>query len=279
VKGQLGARYESQSADALGDSPESRSFRGLSGSAGLLWNAAKGFGASLTVARSVKLPNAEELYSNGPHIATRSFEVGDPDLDQETSLGVDLAVRQRSERFTGELTFFTNTFDKYIFEDLTGEEEDGLQVARYVQRDARFRGAEIDAHLDLLESEPHHLDIEVSGDLVRAELTDEGQDLPRIPPARYRVGLHYSSHAWNARVELRGVLKQDRIGASERPTDGYTLVNASVGYRLFAGKTIVDFTARGTNLTDQDARVHSSFLKDVVPLAGRDFRLNARLTF
>jgi iron complex outermembrane receptor protein len=280
VKGQFGLRYEHQGVDALGESPLSRSFDGLSGSAGLVWNATEGYGVAVTVARSVKLPNAEELYANGPHIATRAFEIGDPDLDQETSFGVDLALRKNSGRFTGALTLFGNWFDKYIFDELTGEEEDGLQVVQFVQRDAQFLGAEIEAHVDLYESEPHHLDLELSGDLVRATLTDEDEDLPRIPPTRYGVGLHYRSDKWSARLEARGALEQDRIGAFERPTDGYTFLNASLGYRFFVGgRGILDLVLRGTNLTDEEGRVHSSFLKDMVPLPGRDFRLNARLAF
>jgi outer membrane receptor protein involved in Fe transport len=76
----------------LQQQPRPRSYDGLSGSAGLLFRGGGGFGLALTLARSVKLPNAEELYSNGPHIATRAFEIGDPDLDRETSLGVALAA-------------------------------------------------------------------------------------------------------------------------------------------------------------------------------------------
>jgi iron complex outermembrane receptor protein len=279
LKGQFGLRYESQDADALGDSPLSRSYDRLSGSAGFFWNGGSGYTVALTLARSVKLPNAEELYSNGPHIATRAFEIGDPDLDKETSLGVDLALRKHSSRFHGELTLFANWFDKYIFDELTGEEQDGLQVVQFVQKDARFMGAELEVHLDLLESEPHHLDLELSGDLVRAQLTDEDEDLPRIPPARYGVALRYHSERWNARVEGRGALEQDRIAPFELPTEGYTFLNASLGYRFFLGRTLLDLVLRGTNLTDEEGRVHSSFLKDLVPLPGRDVRLNARLTF
>lgn len=279
LKGQFGLRYENQDADDVGDSPLNRSFNGVSGSAGFIWNSADGFGVALTLARSVKLPNAEELYANGPHIATQAFEIGNPDMEKETSTGLDLALRKRAGRFSGELTFFGNWFDKYIFDELTGEEEDGLQVVQFVQKDARFVGAEAEAHIDLFESEPHHLDLELSGDLVRARLTDTDEDVPRIPPARYGVGLHYHSEKWNARVEGRGVLKQERLADFELPTEAYTFLNASLGYRFFLGRTLLDLLLRGTNLTDEEGRVHSSFLKDLVPLPGRDVRLNARLTF
>jgi iron complex outermembrane receptor protein len=279
LKGQFGFRYERQSVDARGGAPASRSFAGLSGSIGLVWSAPDGFGTGLTLARSVKLPNAEELFSDGPHVATRSFEVGDRELDDETSLGLDLSVRKRAGRLSGQLSFFGNWFDDYIFERLTGEERDGLRVVRFSQADARFVGAELEAHLDLVKSEPHHLDVEVSGDLVRGRLTGPGEDLPRIPASRLGVGLHYQSEAWDARVEARTSLEQDRTAPLELPTEGFTFLNASVAYRLFLGRTVCDVTLRGTNLTDAEGRAHASFLKDLAPLPGRDVRLGVRLTF
>lgn len=279
VRLQLGGRYESQDVDVEGDAPTSRSADGLSGSAGLSWRGGRGYSAGLTIARSAKLPSAEELFSNGPHIATQSFEIGDPNLTNEKSLGVDFTVRRLGERVRGEAGLFLNRFDDFIFAGVTDEVEDGLGVVRYEQRNARFWGGEASVAVDLLHREPHHLDLEVSGDFVRAELRDNGEPLPRIPPDRVGVGLHYHGERWNGRIEVRRAADQDRISAFEGPTNGYTLLNASFGYRLFAGRTIVDFILRGTNLTDEEARVHTSFLKDLAPLPGRDVRLSARLTF
>ena len=116
---------------------------------------------------------------------------------------------------------------------------------------------------------------------MRAELSDADEPLPRIPPTRYGRGPPLPER----QVERppggpRRGLEQDRIGAFERPTDGYTFLNASLGYRFFVGRTrILDLVLRGTNLTDEEGRNHVSFLKDMVPLPGRDFRLNARLAF
>lgn len=279
LRAQLGARYESQDIEASGDDPEQRRHDGFSGSAGLTWRGANGWGAGLAVARSVKLPNAEELFSNGSHIATSSFEVGDVNLTKEKSLGVDLTLRRSGERARGEASVFYNRFDDFIFAELTDLEEDGLGVVQYVQRDARFWGAEVSASLELLHQEPHHLDVELSADVVRADLTDTDEPLPRIPPARVGAGLHYHSETWNGRVEVRHAAEQDRISTFERPTAGYTFVNASLGYRIFAGRSVIDILLRGTNLTDEDGRVHTSFLKDVAPLPGRDVRVSVRLGF
>jgi iron complex outermembrane receptor protein len=275
---QLGGRLERQDVET--DAGEVRSFTGTSGSAGVVWTSDPGWAVGASLSRSVKLPTAEELFSNGPHIATRAFEVGDPDLRQENSLGLDLTLRRRAGRVTGEVNLFANWFDGYIYEAFTDEEEDGLAVFRYVQSDARFIGAEAGVTFDLYHAEPHHLDLELTGDVVRADLTADDQPLPRIPPARVGAVLHYSGERLEGRVEARRVAEQDRIAPFERPTGGYTMVNASLGYRFFlAGRTILDVLLRGTNLTDEEARNHVSFLKDVAPLPGRDVRLSVRLTF
>ena len=198
---------ERHDAESTGEDAVQREFTGYSGSAGLVWHSAQGWGAGLTVARSTKLPNAEELFSNGPHLATNAFEIGDPGLGKEKSLGLDLALRKRTGPVVGQLSLFLNRFDGYIFEEATGEEEDGLPVFRFVQRDAQFRGAEAEAHIELFHSEPHHLDLDLTADDVRAELGDSDEPLPRIPPLRYGAGLHYDGGSWNARVEVRGAGK------------------------------------------------------------------------
>lgn len=277
---QFGARFESQDVSAETEGVNDRSFDGLSGSFGVVrLFGDEDYSLGLSVARSTKLPNAEELFSNGPHIATNAFEIGDPSLSKETSLGADLTLRKVTGRLTGEVTLFANRFDDYIFEQATDEEEDGLPVFRYVQRDAEFRGAELTGVYQLYHGEPDHVDVELGADFVRAELRDTGEPLPRIPPRRYRLGFHYRGEKLSGIVEGVRVEEQDRVAEFERPTEGYTLLNASVGYRFFTANVIYDLLLRGTNLTDEEARNHVSFLKDLVPMPGRDVSLSLRVTF
>ena len=277
---QFGARFESQDVSAETEGINDRSFEGLSGSFGLVrLFGEEDYSLGLSVARSTKLPNAEELFSNGSHIATNAFEIGDPNLSEETSLSADLTLRKVTGRLTGEVTLFANRFDDYIFEQATDEEEDGLPVFRYVQRDAEFRGAELTGVYQLYHGEPDHVDVEFGADFVRAELSGTGEPLPRIPPRRYRLGFHYRGERLSGIVEGVRVDEQDRVAAFERPTEGYTLVNASVGYRFFTSVAIYDLLLRGTNLTDEEARNHVSFLKDLVPMPGRDVSLSLRVTF
>jgi iron complex outermembrane receptor protein len=271
-----GARFESQSVatDELERSPE-----GLSVSLGTVWWVHPAWAVSLSLTRAVKLPNAEELFSNGPHIATNAFEIGDPDLGSETSTGADLSLRRIEGPLAGELTLFATRFDDYIFESQTGEEEDGLRVLRYVQRNASFVGGELHADVELVHAEPHHLVLELVADAVRAELVDEDEPLPRIPPVRFGGGLRYQGDRWRASTEVRRTTEQDRVAPFEEPTEGYTMWNAAVAWRVFAGATVHELELRGTNLADEEARNHTSFLKDVVPLPGRDISLSYRVTF
>jgi iron complex outermembrane receptor protein len=279
-RGQLGARFEHQSVRALADVGLERTFDALSGSAGLVYRGGSGLGAALTLALSQKIPNAEELYSNGPHIATGVFEIGDPDLAKEKSLGVDVSVSKRAGPATGQLSAFLNRFDGFIYEAFTGEEQDGLPVARYIQGDAGFRGFEASAAFELFHAEPRHLDLELQADYVRANLRGADESpLPRIPPFRYGAALHYNDTRLEGRVGVSGSAAQERVSEFELPTDGYTFLNASLAYRFFIGHRILQLRVSGTNLTDQEGRNHVSFLKDVAPLPGRDFRASLRLLF
>ena len=281
---QFGLRWENQDVDPEGDLP-SRSFDGISGSAGAVWRFAEGYSLTASLSRTERLPTATELFADGPHVATRAFEIGNPELSPEESVGLDLSLKGAGERVSGSFNLFWNDFDGFIYESFTGDLEDGLDVLRFVQRDAEFRGAELAALVRLAEvGDPlspgggGHLDLDLRADYVRAELAD-GTPLPRIPPIRLGAGLSYHQGPWRALAEVRWADSQDRLAANETPTDDYTLVNASLSYRFFAGPTVTDLILRGTNLGDEEARNHVSFLKDQVPLPGRDLSLIVRVAF
>ncbi len=274
---QFGGRFERQDVEPEGGAA-GRSDDGISGSLGLVWDPSEDYSVGASIARSERLPTATELFADGPHIATRAFEIGNPALDTEDSLGIDLSLRKRTGRLTGVVNLFANRFDGYIFEAFTGEEEDGLQVIRFEQADAEFYGAELDAVGRLVQVGEAHLDLRFGADLVRAELT-AGGDLPRIPPLTSHLGLDFHHGPFRATVEGIRAEEQDRVAENETPTGGYTLVNAALSYRLLLGRTVTDVILRGRNLTDEEARNHVSFLKDAAPLPGRDVSLGLRVGF
>lgn len=275
---QFGVRWESQDVSAESDLPD-RSFDALSASVGGLLELGPSHGLAVTLSRSERIPTATELYADGPHAATRAFEIGDPTFDEEVALGLDVSLRRHEGRVTGSVTGFYDRFDDYIFERFTGLEEEGLAVIQFVQRDAEFWGAEAHAVVDLYRGEASHLALDLTADIVRAELRDTGEPLPRIPPRRLGAGLDYHRGPWRVFGEARWSDKQDRLAENETPTGSFTVVNAAVSYRFLLGDAVVDLFLRGRNLTDEEARLHTSFLKDLAPLPGRDISLSVGLHF
>lgn len=275
---QIGARYERQNArEEAGGLDLSHS--GFSASGGVRVTPADEVTLALSISRSVKVPNAEELFSNGPHAATLQFEIGDPTLGEEAAIGVDAAVRVQAGPVTGELAGFVTRFDDFIFQASTPDEMDGLPVFQYMQQDALFTGFEAQADLELFHRALHHVALELWGDYVRAELTPTDEPLPRIPPLRVGTGVRYEGHPVSVRVGVRRVTQQDRVAMFEEATPGYTMLDAAATYRFFTRNVMHELIIRGTNLTDEDARNHVSFLKEVAPLPGRDLRFMYRLSF
>jgi iron complex outermembrane receptor protein len=276
---QFGGRYENEEIKVDSDEVPDRSFDGFSGSAAMVWTPSGDYTASLALSHSSRHPVAEELYFNGAHEATFQFQVGDPNLGTESSNGLDLSLRKRTGRVTGALSVFAQRFDGYIFQDPTGEIEDGFPVYRFAQADANFRGAEAHADIALFHGDPNHLALELSGDYVRADLANGRGPVPFIPPFRYGVGLRFQGQSLMLLAEARHAGDQDRIATIETETEGYTLFNAAIGYRFFFGDTVHDVMLRANNLTDELAYNHLNPLKDVVPLPGRDISLSYRLAF
>jgi iron complex outermembrane receptor protein len=279
VAWQLGARYESHDVSVADPGLPARSFSGVSGSAGFSWSPSESWRTSLALSRSVTVPNPEALYSDGAHLATRVYEIGDPSLDEEVSLGADLSLHFESEWLHLIVSGYFNRVDDFVAESFTGEEIDDLPVVRFGAVDAELYGAELEAHVPLLHAEPHHLELDLRYDFVRGEERGSGTPLPRIPPSRYGAGFSYRGEQWSAGIAGTRVTEADRLAPFETSTAAYTLLDASVGYRFFLGGTVHDLVLSGKNLTDEEARVHSSTLKDLAPLPGRDVRLSYRLAF
>jgi iron complex outermembrane receptor protein len=226
--------------------------------------------------RSERHPSSTELYADGPHAATRQFEIGDADLGTERGVTTDLGLRFETDRASGEIRAFASRYDGYIYLSPTGEVADELPVYQYLQRDARFRGLELEAELPLGAGSGFTLGL--TGDYVRGELEDGG-NLPRIPPLRLGARLAWERGALGAGVGLERYFEQDEVTANELPTDAFTLLEADLRYRPQWGKADAVLFLRGSNLLDEDARVHSSPLRDELPLPGRSLTAGVRVGF
>lgn len=265
---QFGGRYDRASfSPSEGLTP--RTFDNFSGSVGLLLQPNDAVTVALSLARAARNPALEELYFNGPHLGNFAFEVGNDQLESETALGFDASLRWRHRRASGEITYFRNSIDDYIFRQPTGEEEEELPVINFVGADSLLQG--IESHLDV--GITSRLFGELGLDYVRAELRETGEPLPRIPPFRVRVGARYQANAFQAGGEIVSAAKQDRIFDTETATDGYTTLKLYAAYSISAGTTVHTITARLDNATNELYRNHLSLIKDLVPEPGRGFRL------
>jgi iron complex outermembrane receptor protein len=255
-----------------------RKFNALSAAVGASVELAQHAEVGLNLSRAERAPSAEELFSNGPHIATQSFEVGDPGLDTEKSFGMEAYFRVDRPTFELNLTGFANRFGDFIYEAATGEEQDELPVFKYFQRDATYYGFEAEVSKELFRTGGFKVVGDLIADYVRATIKGRGP-VPRIPPLRLLGGVEAQSDRLEGRIEVEWTDDQERLAEFESPTNGHTLVNASVAWRPWGKKRETTVLLSASNIFDVDARRHASFTKGFVPLGGRDIRLSARLSF
>ena len=267
-------------------SGEKRTDRGVSLSGGAVYYPAKNYSLGFSLAASQRLPVSQELYSNGPHGGSAAYEVGRSDLGKEKSLGIDLTLRRRGDLVTGSVGLFVNRFKNYIFEQELPEElkpvvnnPDELTAFQFVAKDALFYGGEAELEFHLIDQKGERLHLVLDGDYVHAEQTTDHQPLPRIPPLRAGMELRYERGSWTAGLNARHVFRQDRYTEFETVTAGYKLIGADVGYGIIVGRVKYDVFVRGSNLTNSEARVHTSFLKNYAPLPGRNLTLGLRAEF
>ncbi len=292
---QFGARYELQEIERSDVTDVGRNDGQVNLSLGYLHRFGDAWTLGASLARTERAPNAQELYADGPHVATNAYEMGDPMLGTEASVALDVTLRRRTGLVTGALTLFTNRFDGFIFELPTGEraeegvtgweihgdadDDHGIAVYRFVQRDADFVGAEAEAIVHLHEGGTGQLDLIFGADLVRGRNRTDSVDLPRITPGRAKTGVAWRRGALALGAEVQFVARQRRTAPGETPTAAYDLISAYANYRLTSGPLNWDLFLRGANLGDREARLHTSFLKDVAPLPGRDVTAGVRVTF
>ncbi|SNS36585.1 iron complex outermembrane recepter protein [Sphingomonas laterariae] len=283
VKVEAGGRFEhsvlSAAADAdLGNPNYQRTFDAISASLGAGLDLTDGWRVGVNLSRSERAPSAEELFANGPHAGTQSFEVGNPDFAKEKSWGLEATLRGKGEGYSFSASAFHSWFDDYIYESATGAEEDGLPVFQYAQADARYYGFEVEGSATLAHIGRTTIVADALADYVRATIKGDGP-APRIPPLRLLGGIEAQSEAVTGRVEVEWADDQKRVTQFETPTDGYTMVNASLAFRPFGSGNPTSIALSVNNIFDVVARRHVSVLKDYAPLAGRDVRITTRIDF
>jgi iron complex outermembrane receptor protein len=257
----------------------------LSGTA--LYTFDSNWSLGLSLSRAARAPATEELFSNlnnseeqlVTHAATGIIEIGNPDLDEEVSLNADVSLNWQTDRSFAELTVFYNTFNDYIFLLNSGEEVDETAVYLYEQDDADFYGVEFESSFDLVSLGGGQLSLGVFGDMVTGEFDSAG-DVPRLPPRRVGSELSWRNDSLGAYVKVLNASDQDDPGNFETGTDGYTRWDAGIDYtaRFSRGTELLAFL-KLKNITDEEIRLSTSFLRNFAPQAGESIEAGVRFTF
>jgi iron complex outermembrane receptor protein len=284
---ELGIRYDRDERDPDSPDADKESFSSLSASASALWELDEEWGLGAALSRSERAPTIEELYSNvdasSPdelvvHAATNAIEVGDSGLDTEVSNNLDLSLNwQRGSHFA-EVTVFYNDFSDYINLFNTGLEVEGVPVLTYTQDDAEFWGVELDSEFALGSAGGGEFRLGLFGDYIRGEL-DHGDDIPRLPPTRLGLRFQWTGDRFDVWTRLIDADDQDRPGSHEAATEGYTRWDLGGEYRFPAGTGELLVFAELNNVTDEEIRLSTSFLRDVAPEPGRSLGVGLRYTF
>jgi len=265
-------RQEWQEASALGLADVKHKPFSISGAA--VWHFTPGWTGAVSLSRSQRAPSAQELYADGVHLATNTYEIGDSDLSVETANSIELTLRKTEGSLTGSVSAYHYVYDDYIFARTLDQYED-FRLIRYSQADATFTGIEG----ELTQQFTPWLSGTVFGDYVQGELKGDGGNLPRIPAARAGVRLAAFQGPWSGDVEYSRTFKQTDIAAFETETPGYDMVNATVAYDVDLGPVRSQIFLRGTNLLDETAFNHASFLAETAPLRGRNLTVGVRARF
>jgi len=276
LEGALRLDFVSSDSETLG---VDRDFTSFSAAIGVGYNPIENTKLGINLTRAQRAPSPEELFSDGPHLATGSFEIGNPTFGTETTYGGELYLRFEQPGWQLSLTGYVNLIDDFIIEIPTGEIEDGLPVFQFIQNDADFFGFEFSGSAELGKAGDFTFSVDGVADYVNASLSNGAGPVPRIPPFRLLGGLEAQSNNFDFRAEIEWFDDQTRNAAFETETDGFTFVNASATWKPLGRESGVTFIASANNIFDVVGRRAASFTKDFAPLSGRDFRLSAKFSF
>ncbi len=275
---EAGVRYEHVEQDPTVGS--TRDFNLGSASLGLIQPLSGGWILSGQLDYSTRAPVAEELFSDGPHLATQTFEIGDRGLNEETAANLSAMLRYNLSNLNFSLNAYITEFDDFIYEANTGLEMDELPVLQWTQAGATFSGFEADASWQTMNWQGGGLSLNAGFDVVTARLNSgTNRNIPRIPPQRLRLGAVMDWNGWLAEVSWRRVSDQNDTGLGEIRTEGFDDLRLHVNYTMDIGRSSVELFLSGRNLTDDEQRYHTTFIKDLAPQPGRTVEAGARVYF
>ena len=259
-----------------------RDFNGLSAATAGIYHWTDKLSTGLTLMKTFRPPGIEELFSDGPHLAVYSYEIGNAELEPEIGYGADLFTRYSTDRFKLNFTLFRNRIYNYLIPTNSGQKEWGsgaagwLWIYQYMGHHVLMNGAEIQIGGGVLPQV--HLQLDIS--YVMGTIIESGrQPLERIPPLNGKVILSYTPSPFHFHVTSRFSGRQKRIGEFEEPTDEYFVYDIG-GYFNFSWWRLENMLVfEIENLLDTEYREHLSRIKSIMPEPGRNVKFLYKLNF
>ena len=270
---ELAARADQQKIDIDDSSKKDFDGSAFSVSGAANWEFAPNYKLSLVTSHQERLPLAQELYADGGHFATNTYELGNDQLSKEKSNNVELGFHYDGNTFDYHVHVYHNWFDDYIYAQTLDRYKD-FRLVQYAQDKAKFYGAEAEAGYQI---SPIYK-LSVFGDYVRGKIDND--NAPRVPAGRLGTKLNadFDDH-WSGSAEYYHVFQQDKIAAYETKTQGYNMLNLGVAY---SGKysNVSDYRVflNANNLLDDQVYQHASFLS-TIPQVGRNFSVGVNFSF
>ncbi|MFN1833631.1 TonB-dependent receptor [Balneola sp. MJW-20] len=269
---------------------KNRTFTALSTSFAAIYDLGYGFSTGGNIIHSFRAPSLEELYSEGPHLASYSFDIGNPNLDPERALAKEIFIRFSKSRVNTELTLFHNDFSNYLYAQNTGRrniQRSDLQDFQFTGTEALLYGTEFSIEFlpiqkivvqSSLSYTIGERSVSVS-EQAASGFTDDKRPLPMIPPFKFKGSIRYTNNKLEFGSRINLAAEQDRTGEFEQPTNGYSVLDAFAQYRVESGRLLHTFSLNVNNIFDETFRDHLSRIKELQPQPGRNISLLYRVYF
>ncbi|MCF8262399.1 MAG: TonB-dependent receptor [Melioribacteraceae bacterium] len=254
-----------------------KSFNTFSLSGSLLYDISDIVHIGANISKSSRVPTIEELFSEGPHLAAYSFEIGNPELESESGIGTELFIYHDFENLFFNLNIFRNDLSSYIIARNSGELNYStfLPVYKTEGINAVIQGVEF--QFDWKPS--GNFSFYGGGSYTYGENSDVKKPLPQIPPFKVNLGTRFNIGDFNLSLSAEGASAQKRVDDFEKPTVGYLILNQSTQYSFTNSNMIHSFSLGIDNIFNKEYRNHLSRVKSIIPEAGRNIRLTYKMLF
>ena len=253
------------------------------------------FGTMLTG----RAPGIEDLYSDGPHLGTYAYEIGQPTLDLEKTIGLEASLEHHTDKSEIRLTGYQNFSPNYHISSKMGECEEEFvdgeghpcAGADFIEWGSGSSGWLYKYQMQGLRVSIYGLESELKYKLtnsinlygsissIRGENLSDNTHLAYMPPDKFLFSTELDLNPIAATLTLKKVSPQERLGEFETRTDGYFLADVSGTYIIHSSNIIHKIIFRIDNIFDQEYYNHLSRIKLIMPEKGRSMGIQYRLVF